>query len=123
MAGLQADKDILAGLAEAKRDEAEYEKQNIDDSTSQEHELDGIHDGLEFPTKDERHTLRRVSDSIPWSAYRESSPLTVRPMVVLMLVQSDRVLRVGRTVLLLRFHRRLRTSSILVHHTLYLTDC
>ncbi|KAL1943975.1 hypothetical protein VTO73DRAFT_3793 [Trametes versicolor] len=69
MAGLQADKDILAGLAEAKHDELEYEKKNLDDSTSQEHELDGIHDGLEFPTKDERHTLRRVSDTIPWSAY------------------------------------------------------
>ncbi|OJT08248.1 hypothetical protein TRAPUB_858 [Trametes pubescens] len=66
MAGLQADKDIIAGLAEAKHDE--YEK-NLDDSTSEEHEPDGIHDGLEFPTKEERNTLRRVSDSIPWAAY------------------------------------------------------
>ncbi|EIW55672.1 oligopeptide transporter [Trametes versicolor FP-101664 SS1] len=66
MAGLQADKDIIAGLAEAKRDE--YEK-DIDDSTSEGHEPDGIHDGLEFPTKEERHTLRHVSDTIPWSAY------------------------------------------------------
>ena len=32
-------------------------------------ELDGIHDGLIFPTEDERLTLRRVPDSIPWSAY------------------------------------------------------
>jgi hypothetical protein len=32
-------------------------------------ELDGIHDGLTFPTKDERLTLRRVPDSIPWNAY------------------------------------------------------
>ena len=32
-------------------------------------ELDGIHDGLIFPTKDERLTLRRVPDSIPWNAY------------------------------------------------------
>ncbi|PFH49857.1 hypothetical protein AMATHDRAFT_62389 [Amanita thiersii Skay4041] len=32
-------------------------------------ELDGIHDGLEFPTDEERETLRRVSDSIPWPAY------------------------------------------------------
>ena len=36
------------------------------------HELDGIHDGLEFPTEEERATLRRVPDSIPWAAYRES---------------------------------------------------
>ncbi|KAF8638638.1 hypothetical protein AX17_002063, partial [Amanita inopinata Kibby_2008] len=34
-----------------------------------EYELDGIHDGLEFPTEEERATLRRVSDSIPWAAY------------------------------------------------------
>ena len=32
-------------------------------------ELDGFHDGLIFPTEDERLTLRRVPDSIPWNAY------------------------------------------------------
>ncbi|KAF9456670.1 peptide transporter PTR2A [Collybia nuda] len=30
---------------------------------------DGIHDGLEFPTEEERRTLRRVADKIPWNAY------------------------------------------------------
>ncbi|TBU48942.1 oligopeptide transporter [Dichomitus squalens] len=70
MAGLQADRDIIAGLAEAKRDEFELEKKGISPSSSaHEHELDGIHDGLEFPTEEETLTLRRVSDSIPWSAY------------------------------------------------------
>ncbi|KAI8970889.1 oligopeptide transporter [Trametes punicea] len=69
MAGLQADKDILAGLAEATRDEMELEKKKIESTTSHEHELDGIHDGLEFPTEEERLTLRRVSDRIPWAAY------------------------------------------------------
>ena len=34
------------------------------------HELDGIHDGLEFPTEEERATLRRVADKVPWNAYR-----------------------------------------------------
>lgn len=34
-------------------------------------ELDGIHDGLEFPTEEEKATLRRVADTIPWNAYRE----------------------------------------------------
>ena len=34
------------------------------------YEPDGIHDGLEFPTDEERETLRRVPDSIPWAAYR-----------------------------------------------------
>ncbi|GLB40829.1 putative POT family protein [Lyophyllum shimeji] len=31
--------------------------------------LDGIHDGLVFPTEEERKTLRRVADTIPWNAY------------------------------------------------------
>ena len=73
MAGLQTDTDILAGLAEAKRDELELEKKGIrpESRASTEEDLDGIHDGLEFPTEDEKKTLRRVTDSIPWSAYRE----------------------------------------------------
>lgn len=33
-------------------------------------ELDGIHDGLVFPTDEEIATLRRVADKIPWGAYR-----------------------------------------------------
>ncbi|KAI0777719.1 oligopeptide transporter [Trametes elegans] len=76
MAGLQADRDILAGLAEAHRDEVEFDKQQLafdkkllESTTSQEHELDGIHDGLEFPTPEERATLRRVCDAVPWPAY------------------------------------------------------
>ena len=72
MAGLQTDTDILAGLAEAKRDELELEKRGISPvESAHEEELDGIHDGLEFPTAEEKATLRRVSDSIPWSAYCE----------------------------------------------------
>jgi len=31
--------------------------------------VDGIHDDLEFPTDEERATLRRVADTIPWNAY------------------------------------------------------
>ncbi|KAF7291146.1 putative peptide transporter ptr2 [Mycena indigotica] len=31
---------------------------------------DGIHDGLVCPTEEERLTLRRVADKIPWSAYQ-----------------------------------------------------
>jgi POT family proton-dependent oligopeptide transporter len=34
-----------------------------------EKELDGIHDGLEFPNDEEIATLRRVPDRIPWAAY------------------------------------------------------
>jgi POT family proton-dependent oligopeptide transporter len=28
------------------------------------------HEGLTFPTEEERITLRRVADSLPWNAYR-----------------------------------------------------
>jgi len=33
------------------------------------YEADGVHDGLEIPTDEERDTLRRVPDHIPWAAY------------------------------------------------------
>lgn len=42
-------------------------------TVSEENCADGIHDGLQFPTEEERDTLRRVPDSLPWSAYRELS--------------------------------------------------
>ncbi|KAF9004364.1 POT family-domain-containing protein [Cyathus striatus] len=32
-------------------------------------EPDYVHAGLEFPTEDEIHTLRRVPDAVPWNAY------------------------------------------------------
>ncbi|KAJ7723633.1 peptide transporter PTR2A [Mycena maculata] len=38
-------------------------------TTAQLHEIDGIHDGLVCPTEDERQTLRRIADDIPWNAY------------------------------------------------------
>ncbi|KAI0696611.1 oligopeptide transporter [Cytidiella melzeri] len=62
MAGLQHDDvDLSAALAEKKYDSSE-------DVVSY-HEPDGIHDGLEFPTEEEKATLRRVADAIPWNAY------------------------------------------------------
>ncbi|KAG6858102.1 hypothetical protein C0993_006572, partial [Termitomyces sp. T159_Od127] len=42
------------------------EKYNVED---QESASDGVHDGLVFPTEEEKQTLRRVSDTIPWNAY------------------------------------------------------
>lgn len=75
MAGLQTDDVVLAGYAEADHDQYILEKKFgashdhvVSDTASQ--ELDGIHDGLEFPNDDERETLRRVPDAIPWNAYR-----------------------------------------------------
>ena len=97
MAGLQADRDIVAGLAEAKHDEFELEKKGLAHSeTSHDQELDGIHDGLEFPTDEEKATLRRVSDSIPWNAYRMSASLHVL---------------IGRSPLILAFPQSLLSSS------------
>ena len=55
------------GVRDEKVSEGASEKPNI----GLEYEVDGIHDGLVFPTEEERATLRRVPDSIPWSAYRK----------------------------------------------------
>ena len=63
--------DIPAGLGESKRNEFVYEKKvgsSSEDGLSVEVH-DGIHDGLVFPTEEERATLRRVPDNVPWNAY------------------------------------------------------
>ncbi|KAF8872958.1 peptide transporter PTR2A [Infundibulicybe gibba] len=62
-APVAANNEILHDIKRSSIDKVSTEDQSI------EHELDGIHDGLEFPTEHERQTLRRVSDSIPWNAY------------------------------------------------------
>ena len=33
---------------------------------------DEVHAGLEFPTEEEKETLRRVIDRLPWNAFRTS---------------------------------------------------
>lgn len=77
MAGLQTDELVLPGyaVAEHANDKYFHEKKLAShdhlESDAASHELDGIHDGLEFPTDEERMTLRRVPDTIPWNAYRE----------------------------------------------------
>ncbi|KAI0789000.1 PTR2-domain-containing protein [Irpex lacteus] len=70
MAGLQHDGDVLAGYAVAELSEKKLGSSDdhiVSDAAS--HELDGIHDGLEFPTEEEKATLRRVADDVPWGAY------------------------------------------------------
>ncbi|TFK37850.1 POT family-domain-containing protein [Crucibulum laeve] len=76
MAGIQHDDQTFAAVAEVKQFAFEDEKKvkHLSDSEiaspdAFEHEPDGIHDGLEFPTDEERATLRRVADKIPWAAY------------------------------------------------------
>ena len=74
MAGLQVDDPAISGFAEAQATTYILEKK-LDVSadhvvaSDDDHELDGIHDGLEFPTEEEKNTLRRVSDKLPLSAY------------------------------------------------------
>ncbi|EIN04582.1 PTR2-domain-containing protein [Punctularia strigosozonata HHB-11173 SS5] len=70
MAGLEPDRAIPIGVAEAAKDEVEFEKKGIRHSESDSgYEVDHAHEGLEFPTEEEKLTLRRVSDSLPWAAY------------------------------------------------------
>ncbi|KDR80157.1 hypothetical protein GALMADRAFT_62598 [Galerina marginata CBS 339.88] len=63
MSAIQHDDQALAAL-DKKHDSGSSDRQSELD-----HELDGIHDGLEFPTEEERATLRRVPDKVPWNAY------------------------------------------------------
>ncbi|KAF9219028.1 PTR2-domain-containing protein [Gyrodon lividus] len=71
MAGLELDRVIPAGLAEADLhrpvSEASFEKKDGIVVTGD--DVDSVHQGLEFPTEEELATLRRVSDTIPWTAY------------------------------------------------------
>ena len=72
MAGLQTDDAILGGLAEAKRDEFLDEKAGLHGSHSSLEDgviADDVHAGDVFPTEEEKATLRRVADHVPWTAY------------------------------------------------------
>lgn len=67
MAGLGIDKDIDAGLAEAKRDEFDLERKAAYDDSA----LGSGDDDFERPTEEETLTLRSVPDHLPWGAYRK----------------------------------------------------
>ncbi|KAJ8474525.1 hypothetical protein ONZ45_g15917 [Pleurotus djamor] len=75
MAGLERDVAITGALADPTvapvvlHEKSEKRSSSEASISDVEHELDGIHDGLEFPTEEEKLTLRRVSDAIPWNAY------------------------------------------------------
>lgn len=72
MSGIQHDDGALVAISEVKHAHVDEKRDVESRSTSDsEPELDGIHDGLEFPTEEEKLTLRRVADTIPWNAYRE----------------------------------------------------
>ncbi|KAJ4474369.1 PTR2-domain-containing protein [Lentinula aciculospora] len=73
MAGLQPDVlDELAASHVVTHNEYELRKEHpeLEDASARSFdEPDGIHDGLEFPTEEERLVLRRVSDTLPWASY------------------------------------------------------
>jgi len=70
---MQHDDEGFEAVGDIKKEIEQLSYANRSDDNS--HELDGIHDDLEFPTGEERATLRRVADAIPWNAYRESYPI------------------------------------------------
>ncbi|KAF9269554.1 PTR2-domain-containing protein [Marasmius fiardii PR-910] len=59
----------LAALSEIKREEHEKEVAASEKGSTEPEVFDEIHYGLEFPTEEERQTLRRVSDTLPWNAF------------------------------------------------------
>lgn len=70
MAGLGENPVALAEVQPHEKlayDRTLQKKGTISDETSD--KADSIHEGLEFPTEEELITLRRVSDTIPWTAY------------------------------------------------------
>ena len=80
MAGLQADADAFVGVAHAEKlRTADSDASHDPKGDLEAPVLDGIHDGLEFPTEEEKKTLRRVADKIPWNSYRQYLVVT-RPL-------------------------------------------
>jgi len=67
MSGLQRDEVAAAAFADAKVNE----KSSLATESVRDEPLDEDHAGLIFPTEEEKKTLRRVPDSIPWNAYRK----------------------------------------------------
>jgi len=69
MSALLQDETALAATIHTKKDDSDHIEKISEDEL--EHEPDDIHDGLEFPTEEERATLRRIPDTVPWNAYCE----------------------------------------------------
>lgn len=71
MAAIHHDDNRNAALNQVEHPKSEKHTPDFQSLSNSEPELDGIHDGLTFPTEEEILTLKRVSDAIPWNAYRE----------------------------------------------------
>lgn len=74
MAGLTSPDEDFAALSHTEKVRPEFDDdvKRSESSESEERAAnDGVHDGLEFPTEEEKLTLRRISDKLPWAAYRK----------------------------------------------------
>ncbi|CAK5281661.1 unnamed protein product [Mycena citricolor] len=71
MAGLQSDVGVIAAEAEAVGHKRAYDEKASYSEPEEEYvdPKDDPHAGLVFPTEEELATLRRVADTMPWSAY------------------------------------------------------
>lgn len=91
-----------------------HEKKNTDGLSpldkDQGYDLDGIHDGLEFPTAEELVNLRHVSDRIPWDAYRKSVRILIRSLkpctVIAVIEAAERFSYYGSQVVFTNFIQR-----------------
>lgn len=77
MAGLQpvddiaATHNVLQHEYDIKKEHPELEDPSLGSYEEDDDDDEGVHAGLVFPTEEERITLRRVSDKLPYAAYRE----------------------------------------------------
>jgi hypothetical protein len=66
--------DNFASLSHTEKVRSEFDDdvKRSESSVAEEREVnDGVHDSLELPTEKEKLTLRRISDKLPWAAYRK----------------------------------------------------
>lgn len=76
MAGARIEDPAFAALSKV---EEHDEKPSPSVESVPQEEGDDIHSGLIFPTDEERATLRRVADTLPWNAYRKPSSSPALP--------------------------------------------
>jgi proton-dependent oligopeptide transporter, POT family len=88
--------------AEVKVDHGRDEKNfSVDLIPSKQPDLYGVHGFSGFPTEEERQSLRRIADKIPWNAYRQHLALFCDPADFLIRVHSYSICRISRTILVL----------------------
>lgn len=90
MAAIHVDDPALAALGHIEGKDRQDEKVPPGYEVSahaQDDEDDDAHAGLEFPTDEERATLRRVADSLPWNSYRRPLRFSFHHSSLILLLQ------------------------------------